>query len=82
MNIDSKLVLVEEITYSGSAFGVLQNGEGVFINSRIVTKMDLEPGINVYAQVLPNFTDKRDQIPWRVVNIDPTKRRLMARCCL
>ena len=73
MNIDSKLVLVEEITYSGSAFGVLQNGEGVFINSRIVTKMDLEPGINVYAQVLPNFTDKRDQIPWRVVNIDPPR---------
>jgi len=41
MIIDTKRVLVEELTYSGSAFGVLANGEGVFINSRIVDKMEL-----------------------------------------
>jgi len=69
MNIDTKRVLVEELTYSGSAFGVLANGEGVFINSRIVEKMELSPGTAVYAQVLPNFTDKKDNIPWRVVNV-------------
>ena len=69
MIIDTKRVLVEELTYSGSAFGVLANGEGVFINSRIVEKMELSPGTAVYAQVLPNFTDKKDNIPWRVVNV-------------
>ena len=69
MIVDTKRVLVEELTYSGSAFGVLANGEGVFINSRIVDKMELAPGIAVHAQVLPNFSDKRDQIPWRVVNV-------------
>lgn len=69
MIIDTKRVLVEELTYSGSAFGVLANGEGVFINSRIVDKMELAPGIAVHAQVLPNFSDKREQIPWRVVNV-------------
>ena len=69
MIVDTKRVLVEELTYSGSAFGVLANGEGVFINSRIVDKMELAPGIAVHAQVLPNFSDKREQIPWRVVNV-------------
>jgi hypothetical protein len=69
MIVDTKRVLVEELTYSGSAFGVLANGEGVFINSRIVDKMELSPGTAVHAQVLPNFSDKRDQIPWRVVNV-------------
>jgi len=69
MIVDTKRVLVEELTYSGSAFGVLANGEGVFINSRIVDKMELAPGTAVHAQVLPNFSDKRDQIPWRVVNV-------------
>jgi len=69
MIIDTKRVLVEELTYSGSAFGVLANGEGVFINSRIVDKMELGPGTAVHAQVLPNFSDKREQIPWRVVNV-------------
>ena len=69
MIVDTKRVLVEELTYSGSAFGVLANGEGVFINSRIVDKMELAPGTAVHAQVLPNFSDKREQIPWRVVNV-------------
>lgn len=69
MIVDTKRVLVEELTYSGSAFGVLANGEGVFINSRIVDKMELSPGTAVHAQVLPNFSDKREQIPWRVVNV-------------
>jgi hypothetical protein len=69
MIVDTKRVLVEELTYSGSAFGVLANGEGVFINSRIVDKMELSPGIAVHAQVLPNFSDKRETIPWRVVNV-------------
>ena len=41
----------------------------MFINSRIVDKMELAPGIAVHAQVLPNFSDKRETIPWRVVNV-------------
>tara|TARA_R100000935_G_C2793364_1_gene147033 strand:- start:403 stop:864 length:462 start_codon:yes stop_codon:yes gene_type:complete len=73
MTIETKIVLIEELTYSGSAFGVLpENGEGVFINQRIVEKMNLEPDTEVYASVLPNYSDKRSTIPWRVVNVVAT----------
>lgn len=69
-NTQSMPVLIETISYAGSAFGVNDLGEQVFINARIVEKCDLEEGMSVMARVLPNYEDKRDQIPWRAMRVE------------
>ena len=38
---EKMFVLIECLTYSGSAFGVNEKGEGVFFNARIIKKMKL-----------------------------------------
>lgn len=63
-------VMIEAISYAGSAFGVNSNGEQVFINARIVDKCGLQEGMEVVALVLPNYEDKRDHIPWRALRVD------------
>ena len=63
-------VMIEAISYAGSAFGVNSNGEQVFINARIVDKCGLQEGMEVVALVLPNYEDKRDNIPWRALRVD------------
>jgi hypothetical protein len=60
-------VIIEGLTYSGSAFGVNDEGEAVFFNSRIVDKMSLGEGIQVEAHCIPNYPDKRDEVPWRCI---------------
>ena len=61
-------VLIECLTYAGSAFGVNENGECVFFNARIVNKLNLLSGNMVISQCLPNYYDKRDEVPWRCIN--------------
>lgn len=63
-------VIIEGATYSGSAFGANDKGEAVFFNSRIVERMELEEGQLVYAHCIPNYEDKRDQIPWRCIRVE------------
>ena len=62
-------VLIEELTYSDSAFGSNEEGDGVFFNKRIVDSMDIEVGDEVTAHCIPNYSDKRDDIPWRCIRI-------------
>lgn len=64
--------VVETNTFSGSAFAVNSQGEQIFINSRIMERMDLKTGDQVTAYVLPNYEDKRDTIPWRAMRVDPS----------
>ena len=66
---DTMSILMEEYTYSGSMFGINDEGEGVFFNSRVVDKMDLEVGDYVTAHCIPNYADKRDEIPWRCIRV-------------
>jgi hypothetical protein len=63
-------VVIETLSYAGSAFGVNAQGEQVFINARIVEKCRLEEGMEVVARVLPNYEDKRNSIPWRAMRVD------------
>ena len=63
-------VFVDGITESHSAFGANDAGEAVFFNTRIVQRMNLEEGQMVYAHCIPNYEDKRDQIPWRCIRIE------------
>ena len=66
-NTEKMMVLIEDVSYANSAFGVNERGESVFFNSRIVNKMDLEIGDEISAQCLPNYEDKRAQVKWRCV---------------
>lgn len=70
MITEVKEVIVEEKTYSGSAFGVTQEGDGVFFNTRIVQAVGLDAGALVKAYLVPNFPDKRDNIPWRAMRVE------------
>lgn len=63
------VVFVDELTYSGSAFGSTPSGEQVFINKRIVDAAGVEPGVSYQGFLLPNFSDKRDMIPWRAMRL-------------
>lgn len=64
-----KPVHLDMLTYSGSAFGSTIDGEQVFVNARIVETMGLSEGMVVMGYLLPNFPDKRDQIPWRAMRV-------------
>ncbi len=72
MLTEVKEVIIEETTYADSAFGVTEEGDGVFFNSRIVQKMGLKGGQTVQAYLVPNFPDKRDSIPWRAMRVEVT----------
>ena len=69
-NTTAMPVIVDGITNSNSAFGANEEGEAVFFNTRIVDRMNLEEGQTVYAHCIPNYEDKRDQIPWRCIRIE------------
>lgn len=62
--------VVEIITYSGSAFAANEQGEQIFINSRIVDRCKLTDGVEVMVHALPNYEDKRQSIPWRAMRVD------------
>ena len=67
---ETRDVHIEQISFSGSAFGVLlDSGDAVFVNARIVETMDLKPGETYKAEILPNYIDKRGQTPWRVLQV-------------
>lgn len=66
-----KPIVVEMMTYSGSAFGVTPDGEQVFINSRIVDLLKLKEGMPMMGFLLPNYADKRDTTPWRAMRLEP-----------
>ena len=62
-------IKIDFLTYSGSAFGLCDNGDQVFINSRIVDKMQLQEGDICKALLLENFEDKKAITPWRAVRV-------------
>jgi len=72
MLTEVKEVIIEETTYSDSAFGVTEEGDGVFFNARIVQRMGLKGGQTVQAYLVTNFPDKRDSIPWRAMRVEVT----------
>lgn len=60
-------VIVDEITTVGSAFGATSDGDVVFIHARIVSNLGLCHGDKLAAQLIPNYADKRDNVPWRML---------------
>jgi hypothetical protein len=64
-------VVVAEVVDSGSAFGMTEEGDMVFINQRIVSSINAQAGENYEAFLLPNYPDKREMIPWRALRLVP-----------
>ena len=62
-------VTIHEVVDSGSAFGVTEDGDMVFINQRIVSTLNVQPGDVWDAYLLLNFPDKREMIPWRALRL-------------
>ena len=60
---------IDCITYAGSAFAYCNNGDQVFVNARIVEKMELYEGDKCSALLIQNFEDKRAVTPWRAVRV-------------
>ena len=69
-------IIVEYITDTGSGFAVNPKGEQVFMNARLVNAMKVEPGDSYDAFLLPNYPDKREQIPWRAMRVEPIELNL------
>jgi GTP-dependent phosphoenolpyruvate carboxykinase len=70
-NTRKQQIIVEYITDTGSGFAVNPQGEQVFMNARLVNAMKVEPGDSYDAFLLPNYPDKREQIPWRAMRVEP-----------
>ena len=62
-------IQIDYITRCGSAFAFCENGDQVFLNARIVDKMELDEGDHCRALLLENFEDKKDITPWRAVRV-------------
>ena len=75
-NTRKQQIIVEYITDTGSGFAVNPKGEQVFMNARLVTAMKVEPGDSYDAFLLPNYPDKREQIPWRAMRVEPIELNL------
>ena len=60
---------IEYITCFGSAFALCQNGDQVFLNKRLVNKMELKTDDVCNALLLKNYEDKVDTTPWRAVRV-------------
>ena len=70
-NTRKQQIMVEYITETGSGFAVNPEGEQVFMNKRLIDAVDVQPGDTYEAFLLPNYPDKRDQIPWRAMRVEP-----------
>ena len=66
--------IIDVVTYAGSAFAVNEQGQQIFINSRIVDRCDLSEGAEVLAYIVPNYEDKRDHIPWRALRVEVPRK--------
>jgi len=64
-----KQILVEYLSEMGSAFAVTEEGDQVFLNERLVTRMNVQPGDVFDAHVLLNYADKRDRTKYRAMRV-------------
>lgn len=70
MITEVKDIVLEDVSYSGSMFASTTDGQGVFINARIVQLLKLQPMEEVRAWLLPNYPDKSTHIQWRAIRIE------------
>ena len=69
-------VMIEGLTYTGSAFGANEAGEVVFFNQRLVERVSLDVGDIVEAHTIANYEDKRAETPWRAIRVSANKKAI------
>ena len=62
--------VVDTLTENGSGFATTETGEAIFINARILQKMDLKQFDEIDVYVVQNYTDKQDQIKYRATRVN------------
>tara|TARA_Y100001937_G_C7045024_1_gene296412 strand:+ start:419 stop:832 length:414 start_codon:yes stop_codon:yes gene_type:complete len=62
--------VVDTLTENGSGFATTETGEAIFINARIMQKMELKQFDEIDAYVVPNYPDKQDQIKYRATRVN------------
>ena len=62
--------VVDTLTENGSGFATTETGEVIFINARIMQKMELKQFDEIDAYVVPNYPDKQDRIKYRATRIN------------
>jgi hypothetical protein len=67
-------VFLDTISFSGCGFGVTAEGDRVFLNARLVSAVGLREGDTVTCQILPNYEDRRDDVPFRAIRADNPRR--------
>ena len=67
-------VMIEGLTYTGSAFGSNEAGDSVFFNQRLVERVSLDVGDIVEAHTIANYEDKRAETPWRAIRVSAEKQ--------
>lgn len=72
-------ITIHEVLDSGSAFGVTDDGDMVFINQRIIATMDAKAGEVWDAYLLLNYPDKREMIPWRALRLSTDGQEPLAK---
>jgi hypothetical protein len=74
--------VVEETVYNAkgrSGFAVNKEGDGIFLHSRIVSKVGLCTGDVIQVHVVPNYPDKRKQIKYRAMRAKIIKKDMKER---
>ena len=62
--------VVDTLTENGSGFATTETGEAIFINARIMQKMNLKQFDEIDVYVVPNYPDKQDQIKDRATRVN------------
>jgi len=62
-------IVIDELTYAGSAFGSTQEGDRVYIKANLIDDADAYEGAICDALLIQNFEDKRDISPWRAIRL-------------
>ena len=63
-------IMVEEISITQSAFAVNEKGDTVFLNARLVERMNIDHGEVLLGYSIPNYEDKRANTPWRCIHVE------------
>ena len=62
-------IVIDEMTYAGSAFGSTQEGDRVYIKANLIDDAEAYEGAICDALLIQNFEDKRDISPWRAIRL-------------
>jgi hypothetical protein len=69
-------VLVYSVSFSGNAYGRDTSGKNqgsIFFHKSQTEMFDIKPGDTMRVRYIPNYEDRRQDVPWRTIYIFPTQ---------